>query len=53
MRNRWVALTGALVALTGSALPATAQTNKLELTPFVGSARAEDSGVVPEDAASD
>ena len=36
MRNRCVALTAALVALAGSALPATAQIYKLEITPFVG-----------------
>ncbi len=36
MRNRWIAFAGALVALTGSAVPATAQTHKVELTPFVG-----------------
>lgn len=36
MRNRWVALAGALVVLTGSAVPAPAQTHKVELTPFVG-----------------
>jgi hypothetical protein len=36
MRNRWVALAGALVVLTASAVPATAQTHKVELTPFVG-----------------
>ena len=36
MRNRWIAFAGALVALTWSAVPATAQTHKVELTPFVG-----------------
>lgn len=36
MRNRWVALAGLFVALTGFASPATAQTHKVELTPFVG-----------------
>ncbi len=36
MRNRWIAFAGALVALTGFAVPATAQTHKVELTPFVG-----------------
>jgi len=36
MRNRWVVLAAALVALTGVAAPATAQTHKVELTPFVG-----------------
>ena len=36
MRNRWIAFAGTLVALTGSAVPATAQTHKVELTPFVG-----------------
>ena len=35
MRNRWVALAGALVAIAGSALPATAQSHKVELTPFL------------------
>ncbi len=36
MRNRCMALTAALVALAGSALPAAAQSHKVELTPFVG-----------------
>ncbi len=36
MRNRWVALAGTLVAVTTFAVPATAQTHKVELTPFVG-----------------
>ena len=36
MRNRWVALAGTWVALTASAVPASAQTHKVELTPFVG-----------------
>lgn len=36
MRNRWVALAGTLVALTAFAVPASAQTHKVELTPFVG-----------------
>jgi hypothetical protein len=36
MRNRWVALAGLFVALTGFASPATAQSHKVELTPFVG-----------------
>lgn len=36
MRNRWVALAGTLVALTAFAVPATAQTHKVEITPFVG-----------------
>jgi hypothetical protein len=36
MRNRCVALTAALAAFAGSALPAAAQSHKVELTPFVG-----------------
>lgn len=36
MRNRWVALAGTVVALTAFAVPASAQTHKVELTPFVG-----------------
>lgn len=36
MRNRWVALAGTWVALTAFAGPASAQTHKVELTPFVG-----------------
>ncbi len=36
MRHWRVALVGALAVLAGSAVPATAQTHKLELTPFVG-----------------
>jgi len=36
MRNRWVALAGTWVALTAFAVPASAQTHKVELTPFVG-----------------
>ncbi|MEK6253845.1 MAG: hypothetical protein N2B05_04015 [Gemmatimonadales bacterium] len=36
MRNRWVALAGTLVAVTTFAVPATAQTHTVELTPFVG-----------------
>jgi hypothetical protein len=36
MRNAWVALVGALLASGWFAVPAAAQTHKLELTPFVG-----------------
>lgn len=35
-RNRCISLAGALVVFAGSAVPATAQTHKIELTPFVG-----------------
>ena len=36
MRNRWITLAATLVAFTALAAPATAQTHKVELTPFVG-----------------
>jgi hypothetical protein len=35
-RNRCIALAGALVVFAGSAVPATAQSHRVEITPFVG-----------------